>query len=119
MAPGSGAEADPGESGPRTSKGRGERLLLLAPTGGEGQGAEMTAALPEGKTRVSAAKLVNAFELTEEAPVAIEEPRGEGLKTGELSGDDVAVGGKCCVIASCKRHLTSSAVDRSSGVCPS
>ena len=114
------ADAEPpGESGPRTSRGRGEMLLI--PMGGDGQGAEMTAALPDGKTRVSAAMLVATLVVLtdEEAPVTIEDPRGDGLKTGELSGDEVAVGGRCCVMASCRRHFTSSAVDKSSGVCPS
>jgi hypothetical protein len=84
----------------------------------------MTTAFPEGKTKVS--ELVDGLAealavlplLPDEEPMTIDDPRGEGLKTGE-TGDELAVGGRCCVMASCSKHLTSSAVDKSNGVCPS
>jgi len=58
----------------------------------------MTAALLDVKTRVSAAMLVAVLVvvLDENAPMTIEDTHGDGLKTGELSGDEVAVGGRCC-----------------------
>jgi len=68
--------------------------------GGDGQGAAMTAALPDGKTKVSgiveAAALADAPEgLVDEEPVAMEDPRGDGLKAGKTDGEAELLGGRC------------------------
>ena len=90
---------------------------------GEGHGAAMVVAAPEGSTSVSpgvaaaaAAPAPADAAATLAEPAAMEEPRGDGLKARTGGAD---AGGRCCVMASCSRHLTSSAHDRSSGVCDS
>ena len=99
-------EAEEGDSADvMSSKGR-----------GEGHGAVMVAALPDGSTSVSAMGvelMAGAVVLVDGEPMTIDEPRGDGLNKIGLTG---VVGGKCCVMASWSKHLTSSAVDRSSGV---